>query len=90
MSHTNPGVKFVQSKMHVVQDRQGTLYLAQADQLFWTTIEGEFLPLQGYKDLGSVESLLNKLAQYRHASKILLGQTQNTLLNNLELFKEIE
>lgn len=49
MSHTNPGVKFVQSKMHVVQDRQGTLYLAQADQLFGQPSRGNFSPSKGIK-----------------------------------------
>lgn len=89
MTNSNsPG--FDQTRIHAIKDRQGKVYLAQAEELYWTLLDGTLLPKIGYRDLGTVEVLLNKLAQYRHASKILLSQTQNNFLNNIELFREID
>lgn len=81
---------FDQRRIHAIKDRQGKVYLAQADEFYWTLLDGTLLPKIGYRDMGSIEVLLNKLAQYRHASKILLSQTQNNFLNNIELFREID
>jgi hypothetical protein len=89
MNNSNsPG--FDQARIHAIKDRQGKVYLAQAEELYWILLDGTLLPKIGYRDLGTIEVLLNKLAQYRHASKILLSQTQNNFLNNIELFREID
>lgn len=88
MSQTRP--KLNSSTLHAVQDRQGKIYIASKETFGWWTVEELPLPAYGYKDLGLVSEAYNRLAQYRHAARIL-NTTVSTGFNNLcALVKEID
>ena len=75
--------------LHVIRDQQGKLYIAAKVSFGWLSVEHVPI-LYGYKDLGTVEQICVKLAQYQHAARVLRTSVQNQFLQALELFKEAE
>lgn len=53
-------------------------------------LDGTPISSYGYSDLGPILQAYNKLAQYRHASRIFLNQQLTGLNNVAGLFREIE
>lgn len=86
----NKPPKLNSSTLHAVQDKQGKIYLASKETFGWWTVEGTPLPSYGYKDLGLVSDAYNKLAQYRHAARILNTNISTGFNNLCTLIKEIE
>lgn len=81
---------FTEENIHALQDRQGKIFFAQKESFGWLKLDGTPISSYGYTDLGNVLQLLNKLAQYRHASRIFLNQQVTGINNVAGLFREIE
>lgn len=75
--------------LHLLRDQQGKIYLGTKESFGFLSLSGQPL-LYGYKDLGTVEQLVVKLAQYQHAARILQTSVKNQILSVLALFQEIE
>lgn len=58
------GRKFDSSLLHIIQDIQGKIYLAEKAPYGWLTVEEIPLPNYGITDLGNVEVIMKKLALY--------------------------
>ena len=80
---TEPG------QLHVLRDQQGKLYLGTREPFGFLSLAGQPL-LYGYRDLGTVEQLVIKLAQYQHATRILQTSVKTQVLQVFSLFQEIE
>lgn len=77
------------SKVYVVRDQQGKLYLATKEDFGFLSLGNQPL-MYGYQILGTIDQVMNKLAQYRHATRVLRTQVQNQFNQALALFQEIE
>lgn len=84
------GRKFDSSLLHIIQDIQGKIYLAEKAPYGWLTVEEIPLPNYGITDLGNVEMIMKKLALYRHASRVLFTTLSNNFQNYLNLVREID
>lgn len=82
--------KFTESSLHAIQDRQGHIFFARREEFGWLKLDGTPISSYGYTDLGPILQLLNKLAQYRHASRIFLNQQLTGINNVAGLLREIE
>lgn len=79
-----------EDSLHALQDRQGKIFFASRTEFGWLKLDGTPISSYGYTDLGPILQAYNKLAQYRHATRIFLNQ-QVTGVNNLAgLYREIE
>lgn len=75
--------------LRILKDQQGKIYIGTKAALGYFDLANKPM-LYGYKDLGSIEQVVIKLAQYQHASRVLRTSVQNQFLQALELFKEAE
>lgn len=78
------------SRLRAIQDKQGKIYIAERTDFGYLTVEGTPLPIYGYTDLGLILEAYNKLAQYRHAARILTSSVAVNFNNVINLFREIE
>lgn len=75
--------------LRVLKDQQGKIYIGTKAAFGYFDLANKPM-FYGYKDLGSIEQVVIKLAQYQHASRVLRTSVQNQFLQALELFKEAE
>lgn len=77
-------------KLHAIQDVQGKIYFAEKTPFGWLTVEGIPFPSYGMKDLGLALIAYQKLAQYRHAARVLTVRLSNDFNNFVALVKEVD
>lgn len=77
------------SELHVLRDQQGKLYVGTKEPFGFLSLSGQPL-LYGYRDLGTIDQLVIKLAQYQHATRILQTNVKTQVLQVFSLFQEIE
>lgn len=90
MSEKKKEIKMSSESLHAIQDHQGKIYFAERTPFGWWTVDGIPLPSYGYSDLGLVLRAYNKLAQYRHANRVLNTYLVNKFNDYVSLIKEVE